>query len=266
MSKSPRFEKRSGPENSDGAAARGSSLPQPRDLLALLGGHVSSRLGLDLSDPDDPTLGRWLLASALVARNQPERAAIAACVALRSAGLFDPESIARAPADLESLLARAEVAKPEVAARLLVRLATSLLERYDGSVSRLASEAEGLEALAGRLAALAPGFGRAAVFRYLAPLRGQWHAASDLPLSAAAHAAAVDVLLIDAACDAEGAPAVLARRLAERSRGGTPECALRDLEAALEKLGRAACLRRRAARCPLEAACPRRRDSPPAVE
>lgn len=266
--------------------ARGSSLPQPGDLVALLGGHFSRAIGLDLTDPDDPTLGRWLLATALGGGRHKESVTQAACEALLRAGLLDPEAVANAsvPA-IEEHLAAAEIPKPDAAARLLVRLSTGLVERYSGSLSGLASEADGLEELAGRLARLAPGFGRAGVVRYLTPLRGVWHAAADLPATPAVCAAAHDLGWAGNRQDAEGTPALLVRELARSvERNATrhaaepesnpndatpshpsrprsdeqPELSPADLEAALERLGRAACLRGLAERCPLGQACPRR--------
>ena len=78
-------------------------------------------------------------------------------------------------------------------------------------------------------------------------------AAADLPTTAAVLAAGQDLGWIPVTQDAEGAAANLARQAADGDR--TPA---RDIEAALERLGRAACLRGRHQRCPLADACPRR--------
>ena len=107
---------------------------------------------------------------------------------------------------------------------------------------------DGLEALGGALAALAPGLGAATVTRFLAPLRALWPAAADLPVEPAVLAAGCHLGLLAEDQDLEGAAAVLVAT----SKGPDPV----DLEAALARLGRRACLRGRYARCPLGASCP----------
>jgi endonuclease III len=248
---------------------------QPRDIVEILGGHVSSQLALDLDEPDDATLGRWLIAAALHDSRQPDEVTRAACEALRAAGCFDVESMAAAsPADVEQRLGAAGVKQPEAVAPRLVRVARALLEHYDGKVHRLAGEAQSLEELAARLSRLAPGFGRAAVVRFLTPIRNTWHVASDLPATPAACAAATDLGFAPPEIDPSALPSALERTLAEAAnaehevvvegeeeaggRGAGDGLQLRDLEAALDRLGRAACLRGRTARCPLGDACPKR--------
>jgi hypothetical protein len=131
---------------------------------------------------------------------------------------------------------------------------TTAVEAADGTLAALAAESDGLEALGGRLAGLAPGFGRAAVVRFLEPLRDHWIAAADLPLAPAARSAAVHLGWIEEWEDTDGAPGAL-RRALEAETGAPP---LADVEAALTRLGQRACLRERTARCPLRDACPRR--------
>ena len=240
----------------------GNRFPQPREVVENVGGHVSSLLDLDLSEPDDRTLGRWLLAAALHEGRQAERITRDACERLRDAALFDIEPMANAaPVDVERLLAQAQVPKAENVAPRLIRIARALHDGYRGSIERLAGEAEGLEELAMRLSKLTRGFGRAGVVRYLTPIRSLWHVASDLPSTPAVCAAAADLGLVDEHQDPASVPASLARKLgsdAERETPGESQPSLRDFEAALDRLGRAACLRGRVDRCPLGDACPRR--------
>jgi endonuclease III len=90
------------------------------------------------------------------------------------------------------------------------------------------------------------------VTRFLRPLRARWPAAAELPLAPAAHAAARHLGWIDASDDPESEPTALRRALAEL--GVTPSFG--DVESALERLGRRACMRERADRCPMETICP----------
>jgi hypothetical protein len=76
-----------------------------------------------------------------------------------------------------------------------------------------------------------------------------------LPASSAVLAAGQDLGWISRTQDEEGAAASLARNASEP--GGVRT---RDIEAALEKLGRAACLRGRVERCPLAGECPRKKN------
>jgi hypothetical protein len=244
--------------------SRGEASPQARAgaLVELLGGHVSRRLALDLDDPDDTTLGRWLVASALLGGRQPEAVGVAACCELARSALLDPKALAAGDSRLiEQCLDKAGLRRPDQATGLLVRLSGALQTRHQGSIESLAAAADGLPELAGGICSLAPGYGPAAVTRFLTPLRHWWHAAADLPASPAVRAAAADLGFVAEGEDEEAVPGRLAQLLSS-DEPGTPEGAdlpgLRDLEAALDRLGRGACLRGAAARCPLGAQCPRR--------
>ena len=109
--------------------------------------------------------------------------------------------------------------------------------------------------LAARLARLAPGVGTATVTRFLRPLRDRWPAAREIPLSAAARAAAVHLSLLREGEDEEGEPGALRSALLREADAPV----LADVEAALGRLGERSCLRQRPARCPLGQACPAQR-------
>ena len=256
--------------------------PQPRGsgvsaraLVARLGPHPATRLGLDLDDGGQEDLGRWLVASIVLGGRVAEPVALAACQHLATAGLATPARIAGCDARaLAQLLEEASLPKSESTAGLLVRVCRALQQRRDGSIEALAAGADDLEDLARRLSQLGSGFGRAAVLRFLTPLRTRWSAAGDLPATPAVCAAARDLGFLSETHDEQAAPAGLARWLS-RHEGGAgandgdpgragPLPAVRDLEAALARLGRAACLRGRVARCPLGSECPGRAAPNPA--
>jgi endonuclease III len=222
-------------------------------VVARLGGHAAGDLGLDLEDAGDRT--RWLFAACLLAERVGEDAARDAWRNLAARGLDVPERLAASePASVEAALAGVRLPRPEVTARKLVRVARALAAGHGGSIDALADEALDFEELAGRVARLAPGVGAATVLRFLAPLRDRWAAARAAPLSPAARAAAVCLGVLSEGQDEEGEPGAL--RAALREAEDAP--ALADLEAALERLGRAACRRGRPARCPLRERCPAR--------
>lgn len=231
------------------------------ELVAMLGPHPATRVGLDLDRGDDGDLGAWWTLCCLLdtRRGEPEASALAAYRELAARGPIGPRSWTQAgPERLSSWLEAAGHPRSEEVAVLLWRGARNLVDRYDGSLVQVATGCDDLEQLAAGLSGLAPGFGRAAVTRFLLPLRHAWSAAASLPLEPAARAAARHLGWLGEDEDDEAAPGIL------RARVGEPPDAppWRDVEAALARLGRRACLRDRPARCPLAAGCPRRRARP----
>jgi endonuclease III len=230
-------------------------------VVERLGGHPAGDLGLDLEDAADRT--RWLMAACLLAERVGEDAARDAWRRLAAQGLDAPERLAASgPVAVEAALAGGRLPRPEVTARKLVRVARTLAARHGGRIDALADEALDFPDLAGRVARLAPGVGAATVLRFLAPLRDRWAAARETPLAAAARAAAVCLGVLAEGQDEEGEPGALRAALRDAEAEGGPMPA--DVEAALERLGRRACQRRRSARCPLGERCPARtRPIPP---
>ena len=253
---------------------------RPEELIEALGGHATALLELrdlrggeaglpgtdraiDLGDDagenaDENALDRWLIACCLLGGGADMAKGCASVRRLAAAGLALPSEIAKAgPLPVEVALTSAGHPKPEQNAHLLVRVSRALTQRYGGSLQALASGADDLEDLAGRLMGLASGFGRAAVVRLLRPLREVWPLVDEIPLDPAARAAAVHLGWILEGQDEDGAPGALRAHLrsAEAGAAHTHFC---DVEAALERLGRKACLRERPERCPLAERCPRR--------
>jgi endonuclease III len=220
-------------------------------LVSRLGPHPARRWGLDLGA--DADLARWLPAACLLAARQDEDAASAARAALAARGLDAPEALARTGAARVAIaLAASGYPKPEITAARLVRASASLLERHAGSLGALLSGADGLTEAGAALIGLAPGLGPATAAEILRPLRDRFSAAREIPLTAAARAAAVHVGLLREGEDEEGEPGALRAALAREH----PVPDLADVEAALTRLGRAACQRRSTARCPLGPDCP----------
>jgi hypothetical protein len=214
---------------------------QPRALIEQLGPHAATRLGLDLCEP----AGRdtWLLACLLLSARAPEARAQETLETLLQQGLLDPEDMAGRSAELARALASGPWKEPEPLTARLLRVSEALRER--GGVDALESASDGLDALGEELVGLAPGLGPATVLRFLRPLRGVWADAADTPSTPAALAAATCL-----GWASEGAEALALPDAPGRSPA--------DLEAALERLGAAACRSGRSARCPLADQCPKR--------
>jgi endonuclease III len=223
-------------------------------LLEQMGPHAATALGLDLAQQGGPE--RWFVVACLIAGRAPEPLALRAARELTARGLDQPAAIAKAGADsVEAALACADYPRPAPVAQRLARAGRSLVEQHGGSLAALAAQAENLEELGSRLAALAPGVGAATVLRFLRPLRELWPAAAETPLDPAARAAAVHLGWLAEGEDEEGEPAALRAALLRE-----PEAPpLADVEAALARLGARSCLRQRPDRCPLGARCPARR-------
>ncbi len=223
-------------------------------LVERLGGHPLAALGIEPADGDEALLRWWVLALLLASRRDVARAA-AGYRALEGDGFLELATlVAAAPHAVAKCLETAGLRDPEPPAARVVRSARTLAEQHGRSLDALARSCGSLEELGTRLARLSPGVGAGTVARFLRPLRELWPAAAELPLSPAARAAARHLGLLAEGEDEEGEPAVLRGVLHH-----TPNApALRDVEAALERLGRAACLRQRPDRCPLADDCPAR--------
>jgi hypothetical protein len=231
----------------------------PSQLVALLGGHPARRLGLDLST--EAGRSRWLLLTCLLSARGSQDRALATWRALAERKLDDPVALAALgdPLGLGTLLEEAGMPEPRRLATRVVRVATALREHPAGSLDSLASDCLDLSELGERLVQLAPGLGAASIARFLRPLRDEWAAAREIPLSRTARAAAGHLGWLHEAEDLEGEPSRLRQVLAEHP---APP-ALADAESALERLGSRACLSDRANHCPLGAGCPRRSSPAP---
>jgi len=221
------------------------------DLVSKLGGDIPSSLNLDLAR--DADADRWFVAACLLAGRGSTQLALDAWHALERASLTTPDALAAAGPERVSLVLNAcGYAKPEAAAIKLARASATLAEHRQASIARIGAAADDLNDLGSRLAQLAPGVGPATILTFLRPLRDLWPAAAETPLSPAAQAAAVHLGYVRSGEDLEGEPGALRAALA--SEPDAPPLAA--VEAALETLGRRACLRERAARCPLPTKCP----------
>ena len=222
-----------------------------RRAVEKLGSHPALRAGLDLSAPGDRV--RWLVLARLLSERVGEEVALAAFARLAAdPGAAPALLVAAGPARVAAALAAAGLPRAERVAPVLCRAAAALCDRHGGDLDAIARESDGLEALGGALAALAPGLGTATVLRFLRPLRDAWPAAREAPLAETARAAAFHLGLLGASEDLEGEPAALRAACAQ----SVPDLSPIDVEAALERLGAAACRAQRTARCPLGADCP----------
>lgn len=223
--------------------------PSLASLVARLGPHPAARAGLDPTR--DADAARWLALALLLSSRADEERALAAFAALfESPAALEPEALAVA-------LTSARVPQPERIAATLARAIVAFESRYGSSLARLAAGADDVETLGARVVQLAPGVGTATALRFLRPLRERFAVAADLPLAASARAAARHLGLLAEETEPEGEAALLRAQVARE-----PDApSFLQVEAALERLGAAACLRERVALCPLGDECPQGREA-----
>lgn len=230
--------------------------PTVCDVVARLGPHPASGLGLDLATAGGR--GRWWVAALVLGSGPPEEAALRAVGHLARSGLAAPDALADVEADrLAPLLGEVGRNRLGPLAARLVRSSRALgaggVDEPSAALDAIAARSAGLEELGMRLVRLSPGVGSATVLRFLRPLREVWASAADVPLAPPARIAALHLGWIDEHAD----PLVEPRLLQDRRDEELEAPPLLDLEAALERLGARACRRGRPDRCPLAEACPR---------
>ena len=226
-----------------------------REIVKKLGRHPATALGLALRRDAEDEIAAWLIASVLLGGRTKPTTAMASFRALAARGATRLDAIGNTPPGLLiGILEAAHHPGAESVVGLLQRLTRGLGKTPTATLSAIAAASDGLEDLGAKLSALASGFGAQRITRFLQPLRDSWPAAEELPLDAAACAAACHLGWIG---EDDADPSALRGFLAseEEKEGATP-IPLADLEAALTKLGRRACRRGRFERCPLGDRCP----------
>lgn len=224
-----------------------------KTLLNRLGPSYSKGLGIDLSSGDDGEIFKWFLASLLYGARISESVASRTFKQLVEDGLSTPWSIAQASwAKIVYSLDRGGYVRYDFkTASKLQQASTSLIEKYGGSLNYLHWVAEDERDLEARIRGLAKGIGAKTAHIFLRELRGVWAKASP-PLDEWALQAAKNLGFV--AAEASGGEALehLAKLLATEGSGLE---SLRDLEAALVRLGKNFCRKSRCLRCPVEGFC-----------
>lgn len=208
-----------------------------RVLLERQGKLFSEQLGIALRSLSSDELFRWFLASLLFGARIHESVAIRTFGALTAHGLVTPEAVAGASfnALLQVMGEGGYVRYDGVTSRKLQGAARKLIDEYAGDLNQLHGAARDPQDLLSRLTDFW-GVGPVTAGIFLRELRGLWPKADppsgDLALLAADHLGVGDLRLF-------------------WERHGIAGYDQRHLEAALTRIGRDFCRRRRCSRAPV---------------
>lgn len=226
------------------------TLEGPRRFIDLMGGRFSRELGIDFSDTDSGPIFRWFLASKLMGARIATKIALRTYKEFERRGVMTPARIRSTGWDglVEILDAGGYVRYDFSTATKLLSITDDLLRVYDGDLNALHARSRDPRDLEERLKALGKGIGDVTVNIFLRELRTVWNKArpalSPLVLLAAGH--------LDLVRPGEDALAALERfwtRHKARDRDFS------DFEAALLRLGKEYCRKRRCPSCPMGDEC-----------
>jgi len=221
-----------------------------KKLISALGGKFSKELGIDLSQGISTEIFKWLLASKLFGARIGTNIAIKTYREFERCGVLSPEKILETGWDgLVRILDDGGYARYDFStATKLLEIMADLTKYYDGDLNKLYQKARNEEELENLLKSLGKGIGDVTVNIFLRELRSVWEKANPVPSE----------LVI-----------LAARNLGFISQTEEPLSALKkvwlahtikgkdfsDFEAALLRLGKDFCKRRKCSFCPMGEEC-----------
>ena len=224
-------------------------------VLSRLPGRFATELGIDVkAGPEERQ--KWFLAAMLYGSPISGKLAARTYQVFAGRGVFAPEAVLEQGWDnLVVLLDAGGYARYDFkTATKLLKVMTSLIEKYHGSLERLHASAADCPDLERRLRELGPGVGPATANIFLRELRGVWAKATP-PLSPLAQLAGEHLGLFTPGLSPAAALAALAEAW-RRHPPGSYDFA--DLEAALVRLGRDYCRKPPRPVCPMATFCGRK--------
>lgn len=232
------------------------TLVTPKRLIDSMGGRFSAELGIDLAGADSGQIFPWFLAAKLMGARIATKTALATYREFGRRGVTSPERIRKTGWDgLVEILDAGGYSRYDFStATKLLSITDDLLRLYGGDLNVLHAKSSDSRDLEERLKALGKGIGDVTVNIFLRELRTVWDKArpalSPLVLRAAGHLKLL-------ALDEDPLPA-LERFWSKRKVEGRDFC---DFEAALLRLGKDYCKKRRCPACPMGDECASRDSS-----
>ena len=224
-------------------------------LVKRLGGTYASALGVDLASMEPEEIFKWFLASVLFGARIGESIAIKTYKEFEKAGVLSPQAILETGwQGLVDILDRGGYVRYDFkTATKLLEVVGTLKEKYEGDLNRLHFFAEDERDLEKRLRGLGKGIRPATVKLFLMELRDLWEKAEP-SLAKPALLASRNVGLTKTTGSAAGLEELRTICGADELH----EWRFSDLEAALVRLGKNYCRRKRCSLCLMKEECQNR--------
>ena len=221
-------------------------------LVKELGGTYASALGINLASMESDEVFKWFLASVLFGARISESIAMKTYKEFEKAGMLSPETILETGwQGLVDILDRGRYVRYDFkTATKLLDVMGALKEKYEGDLNRLHFFAKDERDLEEKLHCLGKGIGPVTVNIFLRELRDLWEKVEP-PLSQLALLAARNLRLTGAT----DAALVLEELKTEWEASEEGEGRFSDFEAALVRLGKNYCHKKRCMVCPLKQEC-----------
>jgi len=222
-----------------------------KKLVNSLGGKFSSELGIDLGKGNSVEIFKWFLASKLFGARINTTIAMNTYKEFEKCNVLSPDKIIDTGWDgLVKILDDGGYVRYDFStATKLLEIMKELLDKYDGDLNQLHLKAHDEKDLESRLKDLGKGIGNVTVNIFLRELRTIWAKANPKP-SELVKTAARNLGYIKPGKDA------LKSLETVWSQHKIPGNDFRDFEAALLRLGKDYCRKKKYDDCPLEADCP----------
>ncbi len=219
-------------------------------LLSAFGGKFSRELGIDLSKGESKEIFKWFLASKLFGARIGTKIAIKTYGEFERRGVLSPERILETGWDgLVRILDDGGYARYDFStATKLLEIMEDLIKDYDGDLNKLHQRAKDEEELEVLLKGLGKGIGDVTANIFLRELRNVWTKARPEPAGFVVLAAR-NLGFVKPAEDPLGK---LKKVWLSHRFSGKGFC---DFEAALLKLGKDYCKKRRCLACPMGSEC-----------
>lgn len=221
-------------------------------LVKELGGGYASNLGINLAIMEPDEIFKWFLASVLFGARIGESIAMDTYKEFEKKGVLSPDAILETGwQGLVGILDQGGYVRYDSkTATKLLEVMGAIKEKYKGDLNLLHFSAKDERDLEDKLQGLARGIGPVTVYIFLRELRDLWEKAE--PLLCEPELLAAESLGLISATDALSALEEL-RTMWEASEQG--EGRFSDFEAALVRLGKNYCRKKRCSLCPVKPKC-----------
>jgi len=225
-------------------------------LVKKLGGTYASVLSINLASMESDEVFKWFLASVLFGARISKDIAMKTYKEFEKAGVLSPETILETGwQGLVDILDRSGYVRYDFkTATKLLEVSGALKEKYEGDLNRLHFFAKDEKDLEEKLQHLGKGIGPVTVNIFLRELRDLWEKAEP-SLSQPALLASRNLRLTRATNAASALEELKTRWEVD----GLLEWRFSDLEAALVRLGKNYCHKKRCSFCPVKEECQNRR-------